>query len=165
MTENGACVVNVARLGGQARPEKPATAFSPESSDMARRVFLSAKGWHHPTLSTSSIFNHTWSERSLISPVRTNFRQGFPFCFSVPAAVRAREGACGLCSLQAIKGGGVDGLILWREKLHDRELFVQVSQIASEFFLLSLCSFNFVCDLSPAILDLAESLAACLRCA
>lgn len=44
MTENGACVVNVARLGGQARPEKPATAFSPESSDMARRVYLSAKG-------------------------------------------------------------------------------------------------------------------------
>jgi len=43
MTENGACVVNVARLGGQARPEKPATAFSPESSDMARRLNLSAK--------------------------------------------------------------------------------------------------------------------------
>lgn len=77
---------------------------------------------------TSSLF--TWS--SLISPVRTNF--SFPFCFSVPAAVCAREGACGLCSLQAIKGGGVEGLILWREKLHDRELIVQVSQIASKFY-------------------------------
>ncbi|XDV43277.1 hypothetical protein PO909_011784 [Leuciscus waleckii] len=74
MTESGACVVNVARLGGQARPEKPA--FSPESSDIA-------------------------------------------------PAVCARESACGLCSLQSIKGGGVEGLILWKEKPHDRELIVQ----------------------------------------
>lgn len=65
----------------------------------------------------------------------------------------AREGACGLCSLQAIKGGGVEGLILWREKLHNRELIEQVSQTASEFFpIITFFKFNFVCDLPPIIL-------------
>lgn len=41
------CVVNVARLVGQARPEKPATAFSTERFDMARRVYLTVKDWNY----------------------------------------------------------------------------------------------------------------------
>lgn len=77
----------------------------------------------------------------------------------------AREGACGLCSLQAIKGGGVEGSILWREKLHDRELIVQVSQIASDFFsiitLINIITFNFVCDLSLIILG-PRSVSGCM---
>lgn len=100
-----------------------------ESSDMARRLYLSAKSWNHPMLQSirnPSLFNHTWSERSL--SCSNSFQTGFPFCFCVPAllaAVCARESASGLCSLQSIKGGGVEGLILWREKPHDRELIVQ----------------------------------------
>lgn len=111
------CVVNVARLVGQARPEKPATAFSPESSDIARCVYLSAKDWTHPSLSTSSVYNHAWSGHSVISPVQTHFRRVSIVFFcpsSASSSVCVREGACGLCSLQSTEGG-VEELILWRE--------------------------------------------------
>jgi len=91
------------------------------------------------------------------STCSNSFQTGFPFCFCVPAllaGVCARESECGLCSLQSIKEGGVEGLILRREKPHDRELIVQVSHIATGFYLFShfMCTFSFVCDLSPVIL-------------
>lgn len=97
-----------------------------------------------------------------------SFQTGFPFCFSVPAVLAATcvcEGRSVWTMLTSVDwrrgSGGIDSV---ERELHGGELIVQVSRYSIKPYSLSICTFNFVCDLSPVILGpLKVSQAVCLQ--